>query len=416
MGQTLRLLNLQATNAATFDNVNTNGNTPQELQALQNITALGRSFGYAVALSSDDPANVLPTFSLAFNCTAKTQQLSTTETSPTYTLPDDSLIIFLNAETEAADGGSVTLQARITKPDGTLSSWGALDSFSGQKAKAIQFQAAYKSTNPGVSIARVIKASVVYADSSTTTSGGNAQGEIITFTQDWYMPVKSCRLTVRHSELDTSTITAAIALRNSPKQIKGEQLGVGSGGKKTYQLANTQGLKYDTLKLYYDGMRVYGEYEFNCEAGRITCTAPEGVIVTCDYDYQWGLEEWQEMTLSGRNNFGDYEESEFRFTGSDEGKSVCALKIVLGMSSGRISNELLGTATGKAKSFRLKRKVKDGAITLTSNGATLAAKYWSLSENGEYVSVAATSGQLIRASYDWVSETPSVMQFRAVYS
>ncbi len=403
-------------NSTDFDYLEENANTPAELSALTNIPALaGKKFTLAIALSSNDPDNVLPTCGVAFQCVAGTQQLSAEELSPVYSLGDEAQIISLSAETSTSNGGSVTVEARALKPDGTYTEWQSLDAYSGLKAAEVQLRGTYKAQQVGVSTAKINTASIVYTNGGAVMSGMQ-DGEIITISEDWYMPVKSCRLTVKHTPLEQAGMNAFIALRKSPVQVKGETLGIGTGGRKTFQLIHSDGLKYDTLRLYYDNTRIYTEYEFNCEAGRVTCNAPEGVIVSCDYEYGWDNEDWQEMTLSSRISYDDYDQTEYRYAGASEGLSVCALKIVLSMTTGSITSERLGTSTGKSQSFRLSRRINDGKISVYASGSQLSAKNWTLLEDPQYIAVSAPAGKVITANYEWISDTPKVYEYYAVFS
>ena len=101
---------------------------------------------------------------------------------------------------------------------------------------------------------------------------------------------------------------------------------------------------------------------------------------------------------------------------SDNAKSAAALKLQLIMSSGTITNEQIGKTAGTAKSYRLSHIINDGKISITANGTALSSKYWSLLDDPQYISVAAPAGQILRASYNWVSESPRVYQFTAVFS
>ena len=403
-------------NSCTFENLEEFGNTPEDLAALTNIPALaGKTFGVAIGLSSDNPDNSLPACALAFKCKNDTQQLTAAEYSPVYQLGDNAQLIALNADTEAYSGGSVNVLGNAVLADGTSTGWVALENLSGLKAQSIQLRGDYKAQTAGVSTAKINSASILYSTGGAVISDAS-DGEILTLTQDWYMPVKHCRLTVRHCPLTHSEIKAYAAFRDPPQHIKSEQLGVGSGARKTFQLAHTQGIKYDSFTLYYDSQSIYSDYELNCEAGRVTCNAPEGVIVSCDYEYGWSSEDWHEMAFSSRLSYEDYDQTEYRFTDESGTKSVAALRIVMKMSSGSISNELLGAGTGTARSYKLSRRVKDGVISVKAGAQTLAAKNWTLSDNGEFITAAAGSGTKLYASYDWISETPKVYQFAAVFS
>ena len=405
-----------STNSADFANISANGNTPDDLAALTDIPGLaGKRFGIAIAMSSTDPVNSLPTCGLSFSCSTDSQTLANTQYSPVYQLGANSQIVSLNADTQTSSGGSVTVYAQATLQDGTLSDWKVLDTLAGLKCSAVQFRADYRVTNIGVSSAKVNSASVIYSDGASLANGLN-DGEIITQTMDWHMPIHSCRLTVNHTPLDASAIKCYVAFRDQPKTSRSETLGVGSGSRKVFQLAHTDGIKYDTFVLYYDSSRVYVDYELNTEVGRVTCTAPEGVIVSCDYDYGWDIEQWQQMRLTSRISMDGYDRSEFRLNSPDNGKSMCAIKISLVMSSGHIDNEIIGTGTGSARSYKLSHRILDGKISLTANSSALSSKNWILLDDPQYISVAAPAGQTIRANYDWLSEQPTVYKFAAVFA
>ena len=400
----------------SYDNIATNGNSPESLEALSNIPALaGQRIGVAVALSSSDKTNAVPSCTVKFSCLSDSQKLTSTEYSPVYELGQDSQIISLKAETVTNSGGNVELLAKIISPDGTDSGWRALESLNGKKAQSVQFRADYRVPSLNTGSAQVSQAYAVYSDGSSIVSG-LTDGEIISLTQDWYIPVKSCRLNVRHAPLVNASLKAAVCFRDKPILVQGEHLGVGSGARKTFELTKTRGIRYDTFRLFFDGSQIYSGFELNCEAGRVTCEAPEGVIVSCDYEYGWDKETWESMTLTQRISESDYDVSEFRLTHPDDNKSVCAIKLTLGMSSGKISGEVLGTAAGRAKTFKLSHRVLDGKISIPSNNAALASKNFTLLDDPQYISIAAPAGQTLRANYDWISETPCVYQFAAVFA
>ena len=410
--------NFQAftSNSADFSNISSYGNTAAELSALTDIPALaGKTFGIAIALYAEDPDNARPTASMTFNCSTDTQQLTNSQHSPVYDLGTGAQIIKIDADTESYSGGSVDVLAQATLDDGSVTGWKSLDSFAGLKAKAVQLRGDYKALTVGTSSASINNAYVIYSNGSSLASG-LADGEIISQTQDWYMPLHHCRLTINHAPLENSTLKAYVAFRNQPTDVRGETLGIGTGGRKIFQLANTGGIKYDSFCLYYDNVQVFDTFELNCEVGRVTCDAPEGVIVSCDYSYGWDFEEWQKMTLTSRLSMEDYDQSEFRLSQPENSKSMAAIKIVLGMNSGHIDNEVLGQGSGSARSYKLSHRILDGKISITANNSAVNSKNWLLLDDPQYVSVAAGAGQTVRASYDWISEPPIIYQFAAVFA
>ena len=392
------------------------GNTPEELTALTNIPALaGKQFGVAIGLVAEDPDNATPTMNLSFNCRNSTQQLSVQKYSPLYELGQNAQILSITAEKSVKSGATLDVYAQGTLSDGTLSEWKSINEWGGEKLKAIKLRADYRVPAIGNAEASLTSCRILYTDGSTITSG-MSEGEIITKTEDWYMPLHTCRATVRHSDLEGSTLKVYASFRDAPSSSKNEQLGIGSGGRKTFALAHNTGVCYDSFRLYFDGIEAYTGYELNCEAGRVTCEAPSGAIVTCDYEYGWQSEDWQEMRLSSRYDMGSDFKSEYRLTVPDNNKTAAALKLVLGTTSGRATNEVLGTGTGSARTYLLAHTVKDGVISITANNAAVAGKNWKLHEDNRHITVAAGAGTVIRASYDWLSPSPAVTQIEAVFS
>lgn len=402
-------------NNCTIGQLEENGNTPAQLTALTNIPAfVGKRVGVAIGLIADDPANAVPTATLSFKCVTSTQQLAASRLSPLYELGEAAQIIELQAEKLVSGNGSVDVSAQATYPNGGKSEWKSIASFTGEKCSAIQFRADYRVPSVG-SKAEVSLVSVLYSDGSTVMTG-LSDGEIYTKTFDWYMPLHYCRLTINHAELRYSTLRAYAVLRGTPNHIKGETLGVGTGGRKTFQLSNKGGILYDSFKLYYDGVQHFIDFELNSEAGRVTCAAPSGVIVSCDYEYGWDSEDWREMKLSTRYDCGSYWKSEYRFEDKGNEKSLAALKVVMGMTSGRITGETLGVGAGISRSYRLSRQVRDGGITIYVNNAALATRLWRLQSDNMHVTITASAGASISATYDWISEAPIVSQFAAVFA
>lgn len=405
-----------SSNTATFENISVHGNTPDDLAALSEAHGLaGKRIGIAIALSTTNPDNSLPTCGISFTCVTDTQILTNTQYSPVYELGANSQVISLTADTLASNGGSVTVYGQATLPDGTLSDWKPIDTLAGLKCSAIQLRGDYKATNVGVSSAQIQAANLIYSDGSALATG-LAEGSIITNTIDWHMPIHSCRLTVNHAPLQDSVIRCYTTFRDQPHTSRAETLGIGSGARKTFQLQHTEGIKYDSFVLYYDSARVFVDYELNTEVGRVTCIAPEGVIVSCDYDYGWDSEAWQEMRLTSRISMDGFDRSEYRLSVPDNGKSMCALKISLCTTSGQVADEIIGYGTGAARSYKLTRRILDGRISLTADGTPLSSKNWKLLDDPQYISVAAPAGRVIRASYDWLSEQPTVYKFAAVFA
>lgn len=400
-----------------FDTLERFANTPDQLKAISSVPDfVGKSVRFAVGLYSPDPDNSIPSFSCSIKCTTGSQLLSVSDTSPEFELSENSQISGIEITPNSSGNASVNVTGRV-RSNGSWSPWQSVQSLAGLSADAVQLQAVYSVQALNSGSAAISQAKIIYTNNSGKISG-MASGEIVSLTEDWYMNVRQCRLTLKHQPLESANIRAFVAFRQQPAVILGENLGIGTGTRKTFQLKNVKGLKYDTVRVYYDGVRVYSGYEVNCEVGRVTCSAPDGAVVTCDYEHNWENELWHEMTLTQRQSLLDYDTSEFRFLlpKDNVSRSICAVKISLDMASGHINNEVLGLGTGKTQTYQLAHQVRDGRLTLTANSNAISNKNWRILDDAHFVKITAPLGQTIRASYDWISNSPLIWQFAAVFS
>lgn len=393
----------------------TYGMTPEQLQAVtfwDNLVQ--KKVGLAIGLYTTDKNNAIPKIKLSFNVLYPSQLLTYSELSPVFDFEEPVTIADFSYQDETASGGSAVLYARADLSDGEKFSYTDLNNLKGKTITQLQYKADYHVPEIGAAYARINNVNMIYSLGSAKTSGVTS-GEIISITQNWFMNISQVRMNVKHGKLINAKITAQCTFRREPSRVSGEILGTGNGGKITFALANSRGLKYDTIKLYYDNQRVYSDFEFNTQSGRVTCDAPQGSIVSCDYEYNWENETWHDMTLATRYELDDIEVSEFRLSTTEKNKSVSAVKVILEMTEGKITNEKLGKGTGISQTYKLTHHVKDGAIKIYSNGSALSTKNWYLLEDTQYVRISATNGASITASYDWISESPEVYQIAAVY-
>ena len=169
--------------------------------------------------------------------------------------------------------------------------------------------------------------------------------------------------------------------------------------------------------MHVNGVRVSAGWELNTEVGRITMTAPLGTLLTADYVHGWTEEVWADMQLTGTAHSLAMDESEFKYLvpGSAGEKSICAVKIGLELTDGHADGDALGAGTGKSQVYALPHAVKEGHISVFADGDPLPPESWTLLEGARRIQVAAALGAALTASYDWVSETPTVSKFIAVF-
>ena len=400
-----------------IDALISNGNTPASLRSVDNFNVFaGKSVGIAIYLYTDDGVNSIPKISLAFNVTYSSQLLSTTKYSEAYKFENPVLVNSIVADKNENSGGTVSLTASAVKEDGTFINYTDPANLRGFRVSSVQFKADYYVPAIGSAYSRLNSVNFIYSQGSAVTSGVSS-GEIVSITQNWFMNIQQVRMNIKHAKLINAKISAAVAFRTEPMRVSGEVIGYGSGARSVYNLANKSGIKYDTIKLYFDNQRVYSNYEFNTQAAHVICEAPDGVIVSCDYEYGWENETWLPMELSAIYELDDCERSEFRLILPDgqENKSVCAVKIILEMTEGRITRESIGKGKGVLTTYKLSHRVLDGNIQIFSNGSSLSNKNWYLTEDTQYVRIAAVNGAALTASYSWISETPEVYQMAAVF-
>lgn len=406
------------TQELTAESVISEGNTVEELAAVTPIPGfVGKRVGVALALQADDPDGAMPTLRLAIKIRAVSDLTEMTETSPEYALGNPGVVIRLDAMVKTENGGSATAQARVMNLSGVWSDWAALASFSGQSATRVQFKAVLNAPTPGSSSATIEQATVQYRSGSGLVSGSGV-AEICSITEDWGFLIRGGRIGIKHAPLVHALMRAYVSFRERPTVVIGENIGIGNGEKKTFPLQNPTGVKCDTVKLYFDGTRIYSGFEVNTEVGRITCLAPAGVVVTADYEYGWTDENWREMLSAGTISTLEYDRTEFKYDlpAGEAAKGICAVKIALEMTEGRIEGEVVGTGGGTVRTYTLERYIRDANISVYADGQQLHSSDWTMGGDGKSVRAIAPEGTEVSVFYDWISETPVVYQFIAVFS
>ena len=92
------------------------------------------------------------------------------------------------------------------------------------------------------------------------------------------------------------------------------------------------------------------------------------------------------------------------------------MKIALETTGGTERGEALGEGAGALRSYPLAHVAKQGSPVVYSDGVRLPDTAWSLSLDGTTLRVFASSGAALTADYEWLSETPKVRQFVAVFA
>ena len=394
----------------TYESVIEYGNTISELQALTNIPAFkGYRVRVAIALLSTDSVYA-PSVSLSIKATNTTQQTSKTEYSPLYEIGENGQIINITANSTVSNNGTISIQGDINESG----NWQNINALAGQDAKTLQLRAIMNAPQVNSSTVTLSNVNIIYSPDSGIING-DGTSEIISTTHNWYKPIKYARVVVKHEPLKDSNIKVYASFRAKPSICEGEILGTGDGATHTYLLKNKSGLNLDSIKIFYDNEQIFSGYSANCEAGQIICNAPAGVIITCNYEFGWSNEEWQELNFRQLTRKPDYDESEYYLKNSQVGY-ICAIKIALQTRTGNISNEVIGTGKGRSETYKLSHPVKEGNITITANNSALSANNFYIMEDPQFIKISATSGATLRASYTWISEPPIIYEFHGVFN
>ena len=411
-------INGRQININDFDTLRVYGNTPTSLLEIENFDVLaGKKVGVAIGLYTMDFYTAIPKIKMGFKVKSSVDQFTTSEYSPVYDFEKSILLGNVSSNFDVSDNAEVKLFMRAISDENEEIEYTQPENLKGKRVNQIQFRADYSVQNINIDYANLLSAKLIYTPGKFITTENNS-GEIVSITQNWYMDISQVRMTIKHKPLINSTIRAFCAFRNEPVQVNHEILGQGDGTIKIFTLQNISGINYDTIKLYYDNQPVLSTFDFNDNTGKITCTPPDGAIVSCDYEYNWGNETWHEMTLSERYELEEQEASEFKFTisKSEKNKSVCAVKISLALTEGIIIDEQIGIGRGVMQTYKLSHKIKEGNINIFVNGLLLSPNNWLITDETDYVRIAAPKNSRITANYTWISETPEIYQFAAVFN
>ena len=403
----------------SFDVIKNRGNTPSSLAALSNIPDfVGKFVRIAVGLASTDITKYVPQIRLTLKVSYASQKLSTSVLSPVYALNDDSQIASITADTSKSGTGSVSLLGRYVLPSGAYSDWSNITSLNAKKAVAIQLKADLAVTSLNSGSASITAADVFYSDRAIAPIG-QADTEIFSVSKSWKKDINQARISVKHSILqDNTDISCAVSFRHDPTYITGEALGTGSGSKQTFQLKHPKNVRYDSVKLFFNGSQVLSGFDINTQAGRISCTAPAGYPVTCNYEADWEAETWHNMTLLSRLTFDDFQLSEYAYYSPEDftPAKFAAVKISLASISGNTTKEFIGLGHGYSAIYQLAHPVKDGSITIFANSSELSRDNYCLLDDPKYIRIAASKGVSLYASYSWISNSQVIHHFTSVFS
>ncbi|MBR7024822.1 MAG: hypothetical protein IKI08_02280 [Selenomonadaceae bacterium] len=225
-------------------------------------------------------------------------------------------------------------------------------------------------------------------------------------------PIKDAHLVVKHRNVADAEITAELALCDATF-INDEVLGIGNGLEQTVSLEHKEKLTAYNFAIYFDGVKQSGNFFLDTEAGEVTFIAPVDVIVTADYFYNWGEENFVAMEKTG--TYPDHKNpnratTQFICDGG-AGGTVATLRLTLKQSEGYSQNEIVTTGTGKPQGFKLKHQAIADAIQVIPSSTT-----WTYSAAQNVIVINAPSGQSVSVSYWWKGKSFSVDSFAILFN
>ena len=223
-------------------------------------------------------------------------------------------------------------------------------------------------------------------------------------------------VSVKHENILDADISAQIAFIPNPQFVKGEVIGIGNDAQQTVILKNTNKVCLHNFKVYFDGVETTS-YVVNPDAGKITFTAADGVIVSADYFYNWEYETFVEMEKTGiypdKNN-PDRATTQFLYHAAEENLtgSFAVLKFTLKQLSGGETNFVLGTGTGAAQGFKLPHQALPTSIYVSPSTAV-----YNYNENfNTLIVTTASAGETVKVSYNWKGKEFKIDSWSGIFN
>lgn len=401
----------------SFETVLAEGNTPEELNALTDLSALvGKRIYPIIAIQSWD-ANINPTVKIALDITSQANVVKTkTVNSAQFDLPSPSgvtpKIVNIVPNTTLTGGGNVNITVRLKTANNTWSEYMTLANAANQNAVAVQFKIVYSVANVGSDSAKVNSIAVNYTANSDILSGDVA--ELFSIIPNFETDLRLCYLVVRHKKLIDSQINAFANFFPTPKHRERILIGVGTDDTVTYTLGvngvpDSQ-IDHSSIKIFVDGVQT-SNFDYNTETSELTINATADKSILASYDYDCGVEEWRPMDVEFFQQpyrDGTYM-TRFSYVLPDEIQASRAnIRLQFLRPSGSVTNLSLGIATGKTQQIVLPHVAKTDSIQLNAD--------FTYDFDTRVLTFVAPEGTELIISYDWLGEKHKIYSWAAGWS
>ena len=414
-------LTAAATQAITAASVLSEGNTIAELQTVTSCAEMaGKAVYVAVAMQSN--GNSVPTFGIKANGLIGASVYTKTVESNEMDLGESSTVYDYALSKSEANGGTVTVTASLYQTtDGTTYAWSDYMSLDSAKEKActkIKFKAVYNAPTIGTSTATINHLYVYVKPETSIIIGQNC--DVISVTENFENEMMYARLLIKHQKLIDAQIQAYISMSAATKSREKYVIGTGTGESQTITLADT-GIDFNTLKLYADTTQI-ASFDFNSVQNTITFTASAGSTIMGTYTYGCEPETWHAMTKGSTQKYtsvsSDSNMYSTNYTYSESGvsKGVSAIRVALLKPSGSVTDEIIGTGTGRTQLIYLSHYARKDTIKLTAADVTVPNENLTYDDKTKLLTIACTKDAAIKATYTYDAETPILNGFVAAWN
>ena len=404
------------------------GNTVEELLQLSSIPEfVGKKIYPIIALQAPYDSPAFPTIKIGLKVRSNTAIYEKTFETPEYQLAADGdsipRIADIVEDVSTTGNGTVTIKVRFLTvatddSDSSGESWTdylPLSDANNVEAKSVQFKFDYKvTTTDGSDSAKVNSITIRHNMGAAIVSGDFA--DIYSVVQNYQTDLQTCRVVVKHKQLTDSKISAFINFMTPPSHRERIHIGIADGTVQQLPLGlngvKDYGIDQNSLKVYVDGQPLT-DFDYNVEVSEVTVNTNAGSVVTASYDYGHGKENWLEMTQLGDSQpylKDDTYMTLFGYTLPDsetEGKCQSNIRLRLSRPTGRVSNEVLGIATGYMQQFVLPHAAKEETIELDCD--------WSYEPSSRILTLVAPKNVELVISYDYIGENITVDSFSAAW-
>lgn len=400
--------------AGDCEDVLTNGNTAEELGALEEAPALiGKRIYPVIALYAAADAAAYPTVKIGLKVRSDTTVYSKTVDSAEIELPTEGSgvvprIADITARTTVTGNGAATVTARFKDEEGDWSEFLPLTEAANRECVAVQLRLSYRVTTlDGTDSARVDSVTIRHNMGASLVSGNFAQ--LYTVVQNYEADLQTCYIVVRHKKLIDSQLNAYVNFTNPPKIRELIFLGEGTGALAQFALGvdgvKDTGIDQNTLRVFVDGDPL-DDFGYNVEVSEVTVNAPEGSAITASYEYEHGSENWLPMTKMDSQPYLDDAETymtRFNYTLPDDetaDQQISNVRLELYRTAGTVTAESLGNATGLYQQIKLPHAAKQETIQLNAS--------WSYDVDTQILSFVAAKDTALVLSYDWIGEQQEI--------